>query len=136
MAVYAHDDIMDAGLLDVKNNGSQMILCSGQPADYAAATTAASSGGAQLGAVTMAGTDFTIADGATSGRTVTVAAKEGVAIDGIADGNTATWDHVAVVDDTGTRLLLVTTVSSQTVTGGNQANVNSWSETIEDPVAA
>ena len=136
MAVYAHDDIMDAGLLDVKNNGSQMILCSGQPADYAAATTAASSGGAQLGAVAMASTDFTIADGATSGRTVTIAAKSGIAIDGVADGNTGTWDHVAIVDDAGTRLLLVTTVSAQTVTGGNAADVNAWTENIEDPVAA
>jgi hypothetical protein len=76
--------------------------------------------------VAVTGTDFTLADGDTSGRKMTVAAKNGVPID--ANG---TGSHVALVD--ATRLLFVTTCTAQVLTAGGTVDVPAWKEEIADP---
>jgi len=128
MAKFVTDTIMDQALNYLKNNADQVVLCEGEPADYSAATTDKGSGGDALGETTVGTADFTLADGDTSGRKVTVAAQSGVSVD--VDG---TADHIAIVDDTNTELLLVSTISnSQSVTAGNTFDTSAFDEEIQD----
>jgi hypothetical protein len=128
MSVYANDDVMDAALNLVINNSSTFVICAGQPASYSDATTGNGNGGNALGESSTSSADFTLADGDTSGRKLTHSGKSGVSID--ADG---TADHVALIDDANSRLLLVTTLTSQGVTSGATADVDPFDEEIEDP---
>jgi hypothetical protein len=122
MAKAVSTDTLDGALNVIKNNVVKMTLCTTQPATYADANTTL-----KLAEYTMATGDFTLAAGDTNGRKVTVAAKTGAVAS--ASGSAA---HVALLD--GTRLLLVTTVTSQTVTSGNTVNIGTWKYEINNPV--
>lgn len=119
MAVFVHDSVLDAALDDLALCDS-LVLCDGQPADYTAATTDHPTGDA-LGEIAIDGTDFTKANGDTSGRKTTIAQQTGVNVD-----VTGTCDHIAIVDVGTTTLKAVTTCTSQAVTSGNTATVNAW----------
>jgi hypothetical protein len=118
---------MDDGLNYLKTNGNRIVLCAGQPASYAEATTNYPSGKA-LGHKAISSTDMALADGDTSGRKITVAQQTGITVDA-----TGTCDHIAIVDTVGSALLLVTTVTGQVVTAGNTANVNAYKDEIAAP---
>ena len=81
--------------------------------------------------VAMVAADLVVGVGTPNGRTLTVAAKNAVAID-----VTATANHVALVDDTGLKLLYVTTATAIALTtgAGNTVNFPSWKANIADPV--
>lgn len=128
MAKFASDDIMDAALDVVVNNSDKLVVCETQPANYTDATTDKGNGGDALGETAVGTSDFTKADGDTSGRKVTVAAQSGIDVD--VDG---TADHAALVDDSNSRLLLVTTISSQGVSAGGTMQTQEFDEEIEDP---
>ena len=122
MAKSVHPDVLDASH-DVTALADQMLICSAEPSDRANALTLA------LADVAMTpgdGNDYTVGAGAPDGRSVTMAAKNGVLIDANGDGT-----HVALID--GTRLLRVTTMASQTLTAGNQANIAAWTARIAAP---
>lgn len=120
MAKWANDAMMDAAF-DYLDQATEEYVCSSQPADRTAAIAA------QLAiAVMTADTDYTKANGDTSGRKVTVAAKAGVSVTG---SGTAT--HVALA--TATTLLYVTTCTSQALTSGNTVNIPAWDIEIADP---
>ena len=121
MAKLANDDVMDGALDIVRNNANSMIACSAQPTTRTEAVTTYA-----LADVTMASGDFTKANGDTSGRKLTVAAKSTVTVD-----TSGTANHVALVD--GTRLLYVTTCTSQALTSGNTVNFPAWDIEIADP---
>lgn len=121
MAKFANDAVMDAGLNEVKNNANLMIACSSQPTTRTEAVTTYA-----LADVAMSGTDFTLANGDTSGRKATVAAKSAVTVD-----TSGTATHVALVD--GSRLLYVTTCTNQALTSGNTVNFPAWDIEIADP---
>lgn len=125
MAKAAHDDVMDGALLVIKNNVTRQVACSAQPTTFTEANATYA-----LADVTMASGDFTIANGDTSGRKVTVAAKSGVLID-----TSGTANHVALLDVTNSKLLLVTTCTSQALTanGSNTVNFPAWDDEIADP---
>lgn len=73
--------------------------------------------------------DFTIADGDTSGRKITVAAQNGASV--VASG---TAGHVVLATGGATDVLrYVTTCASQSLTSGNTANVGAWDVEIADP---
>lgn len=127
MAKFANDEVMDAALDQVSTNADQMVVCAGQPSTYADATTDSGSGGNALGEVAAAGGDFTKADGDTDGRKVTVASKD-VTID-----VTGTADHVAIVDDDNSTLLLVTTMSDTSVTVSETRTINAFDYEVGDP---
>jgi hypothetical protein len=130
MAKFMKDLIMDEALNYIKNNADQLVLCDGEPADYTDATTDKGSGGHALGETSIGSADFTLADGDTDGRKVTLAAQNDVSVD-----VSGTADHYAVVDDTNSDLLYVTTISnSQSVTSGNTFSSNAIDEEIGDPV--
>lgn len=121
MGKQVHNDVLDGMLNIIKNNATSQLVCSSAPVDRAAALAAA------LATVVMTGTDFTIADD-TSGRKVTSLAKPGVMID-----VSGTANHIAYID--GTRLLYVTTCTSQVLTanGVNTVSLPAWKISIADP---
>lgn len=119
MAKWANDSVLDA-LLDAVAAGNQIIVCSSQPANRAAALSAA------LASTSLTSGDFTKADGSPNGRQVTVAQKASVSV--TASGSAT---HVAIVDST--NLLYVTTVTAQTLTSGNTVTIPSWKITVSDP---
>lgn len=121
MGKIVHDDVLDGALNIIKNNCNSMTVCSAQPTTRTEAVTTYA-----LADVAMASTDFTIADGDTSGRKLTVAAKSGITVDASGTGT-----HIALCD--GTRLLLVTTMTSQALTAGNTCNIPAWDQEIADP---
>jgi hypothetical protein len=109
MAKSAHSDVLDGLGGIVKANCNLMIACNAQPT-----TRAEAIGSMALADVAMATGDFTAAaDG--GGRKLTVSAKSGVTVD-----VTGTAVYVAFVD--ATRLLYVTTCTSQVLTAGNTVN--------------
>jgi len=121
MAKACHNDVIDGALNIVKNNATLMILCSAQPANRTEAVSTYA-----LADVTVSSGDFTVTTGDTSGRKCTVAAKNAVLVD-----SSGTGTHLAIVD--GTRLLYVTTTTSQAVTAGNSVNLPAWDIEIASP---
>lgn len=119
MAKWSNDSVLDA-LLDKVATANQVIVCTTQPADRAAALSTA------LASASLSSGDFTKADGTPNGRQVTMAQKAAVAVTG-----TGSAQHVALVD--GTSLLYVTTVTAQTLTSGNTVTIPSWKITVADP---
>lgn len=120
MVKFADVSVLDAPL-DKIATSTQMIVTASQPANRAAAISAA------LASVTMTGGDFTKAAGSPNGRQVTVASKSGVAV--TATGSAA---HVSLVD--ATTLLYVTTATTQTLTSGNTVTIPAWTVTMPNPV--
>lgn len=121
MAKSVHSDVLD-GAFDVLDQANIMTVCAGQPTTRTEAITTF-----KLADVAMTpDTDFTKANGDTSGRKVTVAAKSAVPVD-----TSGTGDHVALCD--GSRLLYVTTCTSQALTAGNTCNFPAWKAEIAAP---
>lgn len=126
MGKYINPDVYDGALNVIKNNATKQVACSAEPTTYSEGATTY-----MLAEVTMADTDFTIANGDAGGRKVTVAAKAGVTI-----SNSGTATHIALLDVTGSRLLAVTTCDSLVLTagGGNTVSFPSWKTTLPAPV--
>ena len=101
-----------------------MTVCTTQPTTYTEMATTY-----KLADVVMtAGTDYTIANGDTSGRKVTVAAKNAVAID-----TTGTALFIALGISGSSTLKVVTTCTSQALTSGGTVNIPAWDIEIADP---
>ena len=122
MGKKVHDDVIDAAL-DTTALANAIHINTAEPADRAAAISDS------LGTVALTpgdgNGDFTIANGDTSGRKVTIAEQSGTA----SASGTAT--HISLID--GTRLLLVTTCTSQAITSGNPFTIGSFKQEIADP---
>lgn len=121
MAKFVSDLIMDNGLNYWKNNGTEVYLCTSQPADRAAAISSAVASKTNLTSGDYTGP----ADGDTSGRKLTANAQSGLTASA-----TGTATHLAWCS--GTTLLVVTTVTSQAVTSGNTVNLPAISDEIAD----
>lgn len=122
MGKRVDDTVLDALLDEVGNN------CNGQHANSQEPTTRTEAVTTyQLATAAMVGGDFTKANGDTSGRKTTIAAKNGESVD-----NTGTADHVSLTS--ATVLLFVTTVSSPpTLNLGGTVNFGSWKIEVADP---
>ncbi len=121
MAKSVHDNVLD-GAFDVLDQADLMTACNAEPTTRTEAITTF-----KLADIAMTpNTDYTKANGDTNGRKVTVAAKNAVAVD-----TSGTATHVALVD--ATRLLYVTTCTSQALTSGNTVNFPAWDVEIADP---
>lgn len=124
MAKFAPNIVLDAPA-DVIDQADKMVACSAQPTTYAEANATFA-----LADVAMTpNTDFIKANGDTSGRKVTVAAKSGVNVD-----TSGTATHVALVSVGDTTLRYVTTCTSQALTSGNQVNFPAWDIETAAPV--
>ena len=123
MAKWCNDAMLDAAF-DWLDQADLMVLCSAQPTTYAEATATY----ALADVAVTPNTDFTKANGDTSGRKVTVAAKSGVAVD-----TTGTATHIALVITGSSTLAYVTTMTSRALVAGDAANVPAWDIEIADP---
>lgn len=123
MAKSVSDVVLDASLNVIKTNTIRQTVCSAEPANYAAIAALT------LAEAVMASGDFTIADGDTSGRKLTVAAKAGNLI---TLSGTAT--HV-VLHNNSNASYYVTTCTSQALTANasNTVSLPSWKIEIADP---
>lgn len=124
MAKWANDNVMDAAL-DLVATATRMVVTSAQPANFAGIAAVA------LADVTLTAGDgngdYTIANGDTSGRKLTVAQQASITIDASGDAT-----HVCL--DDGSTLLYVTTCTTQTLTSGGTVTVPAFDIEIADPV--
>ena len=112
MGLSVHNDVLDAAFDLIRDNCDEMNANNAEPTTRTEAITTF-----MLADQAMASTDFTIGEGDTSGRKVAVAAKLGATVD-----TTGTATHVSLVD--GTRLLYVTTCTSQVLTAANTVDLS------------
>lgn len=124
MAKAIPDAILDKTLDEIAT-ATKQVLCSAQPTTYAEANATYA-----LADIVIDGTDFTKANGDTSGRKVTIAAQTGVLID-----TSGTGTHIALIRTADSTLIYVTTCTSQAVTanGSNTVNFPAWDIEIADP---
>ena len=118
MAKVASDGMIDGGL-DKQAGCVTYTICAGQPTSQADIAVKA------LATTTVTGTDFTKADGDTSGRKITTAQQASISI-----STSGTADHVAVDDGTD---YFVTTCTSQGLTSGGTVTGPAWDREIGDP---
>ncbi len=129
MAKTVDDVVLDAALNHIKTTADKLVVCIGAPVSYAEANTNSPSG-KRCGQRAITSANFTgPVNGDVSGRKLTVNQQTGITVD-----VTGTADHVALVDDTASVLLAVTSLSaSQAVTAGNSMTVNAFDLEIADP---
>lgn len=122
MAKACSDAYMDA-MLALIDDATTLYVCSGQPANFAGIAAVA------LADVTLtagAGNgDYTLANGDTNGRKLTVAQQASVPID-----SSGTATHVVLTDGTN---IYVTTCTSQALTAGGTVTVPAWDIEVADP---
>jgi hypothetical protein len=123
MAKSAIPDMLDAALSYIRTSATKMMACSNQPLTFTDANTTM-----KLAEIVMAPADFTLANGVTSGRRVTVAAKANVAVTVAGTAN-----HVALVDVTNSKLLYVTTAPAQVLATGSTVSFGAWDIEIANP---
>lgn len=125
MAKFVPDSTLDAMLDVIADAVDRIDICSTQPTTYAEATSTYTLGNV---AVTLGdgGGDWTIGNGDTSGRKLTLAQQTGVSITG-----SGSAQHIAGTNGTDT-LYFVTTCTSQSVTSGNTATINTFDIEILD----
>lgn len=121
-------------LMHIANFGDRMTICRLAPLNYAEAvlTVTQNTSGVALmqSALTTSlglGT-YSSQVGLVSGRRVHVATQATMTV-----SETANANHLAIVSTVRSALLLVTTLTSQAVTAGNQATASSFNLEIRDP---
>lgn len=123
MAKLVIDAALDAALDDIATCVT-CTVCSSQPANFAAIS------GVALAAVTLTAGDgngdWTVGDGDTSGRKLTMGQQTGVSI-------TATGTATYVVWDDGSVLRMATTCTSQALTSGGTVTIPAVDYEIADP---
>lgn len=124
MAKFIADAILDAAL-QAADDGNILTVCSQQPTNRTEAVTTYALADVALTAGDGNG-DWTIGNGDTNGRKLTLAQQADIDIDA---SGTAT--HVAWCD--GTDLLGVTTCTSQALTAGGTVTVPTFDYEISDP---
>lgn len=122
MGKWVADEVLD-GALQVLSRATRMVALAAQPGTYAAAVAG------KLAEAQVAGADFQIGVGDSSGRKVTIAGKNGIAVtaSGVAT-------HVALLDTTDAKLLYVTTCPEQALVAGGEVGFDSWSVEIGAPL--
>jgi hypothetical protein len=121
MGKIADDTFLDASLDDIATNGTTMHVNTAEPANRAAAISDS------LATVALTGGDYVKAAGDTSGRKTTVQQQATLSIT-----STGTATHVSIIDS-GSRLIYVTTCTSQALTSGGTVTVPAWDIEIRDP---
>ena len=121
MAKFASIEVLDAALAVVAG-ATRLVVLSGQPADYAQADAG------RLAQASVAGSDFSVADGDNGSRRLTVAAQAGL----LAQAS-GTADHVALLDGPGQRLIYVTTCHPHPISAGTTVSVHAWQIEIGAP---
>lgn len=127
MAFWASDYVLQGGLERIAE-ADRLFVCSGQPTSYQEASSDLML--AQKAVVPGDGNgSFTIEDGDSTGRKVTVSAQSISAASA-----SGTGDHVALADSANARVLWVAPLaSSVAIVSGNPVNVPAFKVTAPDP---
>ena len=126
MAASVNADVLDAALDEIETNGTVLSVCSAEPTTYAEATSTY-----ELANATISATDMTKGAGTPDGRALTFGEQADLDVD-----TSGTATHIAISDVSGTRLLLVTTCTSQALSDTGTVTVPTWDYTIRQPVAS
>ena len=121
MSKFVIDAMMDDGLDYLSANVTEIYVCTGDPADRAAAITNALATRTGLGPGNWTGP----ADGDTSGRKITKNAETGISI-----GTSGTANTVCLCS--ATALICKTDVTAQALTNGGTVDVNAFDDEIAD----
>jgi hypothetical protein len=113
---------MDVMLNYAVSNGDELNICDTEPTTYTEAHTTY-----MLAQVAITGADYTLADGDTSGRKVTVAGQTGVTVT-----NAGTSAFAAIVDTAGSDLLLYSPCTAVALLAGNTINTTSFDWEVTD----
>lgn len=125
---------LDATFEYIASRADLLTLCEGAPENFFEAATLKSSGGKMVASSDLTegigGGDFSLADGNSSGRRLTVAARA------LVDASvTGTVDHLAIVDqDSGSLLIVTELTESVAMNPGELVGIKSFSQEIADPV--
>lgn len=126
MAKWASDSVMDAALGYV-DDCTLLTVCSAQPTTYAEASSTYKLADVVMTAGAGNG-DYTLANGDTSGRKLSVLQQANMDID-----SSGTATHVALSISGSSTLVYVTTCTSQALTAGGTVTVPAWDIEIADP---
>lgn len=126
MAKLVPDARLDIFLAAIADECTRVTICSTQPTTYTEGNATYALADITVTAGAGAG-DFTIGNGDTNGRKLTLLQQTGVTVD-----TSGTAQHIALLDVAGTELLAVTTCTSQAVTAGNTATINAFDIEISD----
>jgi hypothetical protein len=110
---FAHQDVLDGGLLAIKNGATKLLLISGYTAGDSYATVVA----AKLAEATMTAADFTISSSGAN-RQVTSATKSAT----LTGSTAAATAHFAFTDGSAKVLWVTDETSDQPLTSGNTVN--------------
>ena len=120
------DARLDIFLAAIANECTRVTICSTQPTTYAEGNATYALADITVTAGDGNG-DFTLANGDTNGRKLTLLQQTSVTVD-----SSGTAQHIALLDVAGSELLAVTTCTSQSVTAGNTATINAFDIEISD----
>lgn len=124
MGKIVHDDILDAAVGYCEDNANEIVLLNADPGtSYTQAHSAFA-----LGRIAVGSDSFVVANGDVSGRKMTVSAQSSIGVD-----VTGNCNHCAINDTDNSKVLVVTTVTSQELTSGNAASTPAFDQEIEDP---
>lgn len=126
MAKWANDSMMDAALSYV-DDATLLTVCSAQPTTYEEASSTYKLADVVMTAGAGNG-DYTLANGDSSGRKLTVVQQANIDIDSSGDAT-----HVALCISGSSALLYVTTCTTQTLTAGGTVTVPAWDIEVADP---
>lgn len=124
MAKFVPDAVID-DMLALFAEADTLYVCSTQPTNFAGIAAVALADVAVTPGVGNG--DFTVSNGDTSGRKLTVAAQNSVEVDA-----TGTAGHIVLADAANSTLLHVTTCTSQSLTDGNTVNIPAYDIEILD----
>ncbi len=130
MAKWNSSHVTYEGVNYIVSNADKLIVCKGQPANYAGAiaTVTNKMGSWAMTTGTGVGADFDITFGANNSAVLKIKAQAGVICKA-----TGVADHVALISVALTSLVYVTSISTQVVGAtGNLMNVSSWAVTLKD----
>lgn len=122
MTKYLADAVLDAPADYLIANGTELYLCSSQPADRADAIAKAITAVHALTAGSYAKADDS------SGRKVTVAAQSGLALTGNGNANSC---YVAICSTTA--LLVADSSASSALSSGNTVSIGAFKINFPDP---
>ena len=125
MAKFAHADVLDGGLLAIKNGATKMLLISAYTGGDSYATVV----GNKLAEVTMTASDYTLSG--SSSRTLTVAAGKSAALTAAATGTDA---HIAFTDGSSRVLWVTDETGNPTASIGATYNFAAPTYTSSQPV--
>lgn len=121
--------MLDQALNWIVDNATKITICTSQPTTYNEATSAPGAGGYKLAEqASITSADFTgPAAGDTSGRKITVDQITSISID-----STGSAAHIAIVSDSSSILMFVTTATTQSLTAGNKLTMPAWDIEMRD----